>query len=85
MPYINKEDRKRYDSAIKFLIDAMPSGSSQAAGEFTYIIYKLLEKFNGAYYERAVGTGCLMMTIQEMHRREHVVYEDKRKKEFGDV
>jgi len=85
MPYIRLSDRKKYDAAIESLLGNMPEECVACAGDFTYIIYKLLARFNKRYWQRALGTGCLMMAIQEVYRREHIVYEDTKIKEEGDV
>lgn len=85
MPYIAKENRERYVGAINDILSALPENSADAAGEFTYVIYKLLERFNGRYWERALGIGSVVMAIHEMYRREHIQYEDKKIAEHGDV
>lgn len=85
MPYIRKERRKEYSEPIEQILKSLPESSSEAAGEFTYVIYKLLTKFNGRYWERALGTGSVMMAVMEMYRMSHSGYEDGKIAEHGDV
>jgi hypothetical protein len=85
MPYIAKERRKRYDRTIEEILEALPDNSEEAAGDFTYVIYRLLTKFNGRYYERALGMGSLVMACMEMYRRSHGPYEDEKIWEHGDL
>lgn len=85
MPYIANKDREKYADAIDDILTALPENSADAAGEFTYVIYKLLERFNGRYWERALGIGSVVMAILEIYRREHIQYEDKKMAEHGDV
>ncbi len=85
MPYIAKENREKYADAIHDILTALPENSADAAGEFTYVIYKLLERFNGKYWERALGIGSILMAILEIYRRKHVQYEDQKMTEHGDV
>ena len=85
MPYIAKENREKYADAIKDILSALPENSADAAGEFTYVIYKLLERFNGRYWERALGIGSVVMAIHEMYRMQHIQYEDEKMAEHGDV
>jgi len=85
MPYIKPERRKRYDAAIDFLLDALPNSNWEGAGDFTYIIYRLLKRFNKDYTSRALGTGCLEMAKQEMYRKSHADYEEEKRKLHGEV
>lgn len=85
MPYIEKEKREKYTEAIQSILNSLPESSAEAAGEFTYVIFKLLQKFNGRYWERALGTGSAVMAIMEMYRREHAGYEDEKTATHGDV
>ena len=85
MPYIAKKNREKYADAIHDILTALPESSADAAGEFTYVIYKLLERFNGKYWERALGIGSIVMAILEIYRRKHVQYEDQKMTEHGDV
>lgn len=85
MPYVEKEKRDKYSEAIQSILNLLPDGSAEAAGEFTYVLYRLLQKFNGKYWERALGTGSAVMAIMEMYRRDHALYEDGKIAEHGDV
>jgi hypothetical protein len=85
MPYIARENRGKYADAIDDILNSLPESSAEAAGEFTYVIYRLLERFNGRYWERALGTGSVVMAILELYRRSHAPYEDVKLAEHGDV
>ncbi|NIO16453.1 MAG: hypothetical protein GTN70_05570 [Deltaproteobacteria bacterium] len=85
MPYIGTDKREKYTEAIQSILDSLPESPAEAAGEFTYVIYKLLQKFNGRYWERALGTGSAVMAIMEMYRREHAGYEEEKMATHGDV
>lgn len=86
MPYIDQKVRELYDLPIKDLMWRLDhTSSSEAAGAFTYIVYKLLQRFNRHFWHRALGIGCLICAILEIYRREHAPYEDQKIKENGDV
>ncbi len=85
MPYITRKNREKYADAIDDILTALPENTTDAAGEFTYVIYKLLERFNGRYWERTLGIGSVVMAILEIYRRKHVQYEDQKMAEHGDV
>ncbi|NIS73794.1 MAG: hypothetical protein GTO08_00620 [Deltaproteobacteria bacterium] len=85
MPYIPIKEREKYTEAIESILNLLPDDSADAAGEFTYVIYRLLKKFNGKYWERALGAGSAVMAIMEMYRREHAGYEDEKIAEHGEV
>jgi hypothetical protein len=86
MPYIKQEERKKYEThlaAIEHILLHLPV--DKAAGEFTYVIYRLLKRFNGVFATRAVGMGCVVAAILEMYRQDHAPYEDQKQHENGDV
>jgi len=85
MPYIPQERREEYDVAINTILSRLPDDQTKAAGEFTYVIYRLLDTFNGKYWERALGVGSLIMAILEIYRKNHGLYEDTKIKQHGDV
>lgn len=86
MPYIEKENRKKYDKPVNEILDLLDEvGGHTAAGPFTYVVYRLLKYWSGRYWMRALGIGCLVCAILEMYRKEHGPYEDEKIKENGDV
>lgn len=85
MPYIHKEKRQKYTEAIESILLSLPEDSKEAAGEFTYVLYNLLKRFNGKYWERALGTGAAVMALFEMYRRDHAPYEEGKIADHGDL
>lgn len=86
MPYIKSKDRILYDHAIDSLLYTLDhTEATEAAGHFTYIVYRLLKRFNLKFWHRALGIGCLMCAILEIYRRDHVDYETMKIQENGDV
>lgn len=83
MPYINKEDRKKFDDAIE---DVLPAVNP---GELNYLITKLCHiyiDFNGLSYQRINDVmGALEGAKLEFYRRLVATYEDKKIKENGDL
>jgi hypothetical protein len=71
MPYIEQNRRKIYDKHIDSILNEFKD-PQQVAGEFTYIIYRLLKWFSKKYWIRALGIGCLICAILEIYRKEHV-------------
>ncbi len=84
MPYINKKDRPRLDQWLS----CMPRLTTP--GELNYVVTRILsgylKKFgevNYAVFNEVMGViGCVG---QEFYRRMIATYEDKKKKENGDV
>jgi hypothetical protein len=87
MPYIDKKMRNVYDPYINAITDLWQPvvRLTDIAGEFTYVVYRLLKVFNGKFWMRALGIGCLVCAILEMYRREHSEYEDEKREQNGDV
>ena len=87
MPYINSEERPKYE---KLLIDIIETLKAQPIdkidGELNYVVTKILK---GVYapkyfnYNRAIGVlECIKL---EFYRRMVGPYEDTKVKESGDV
>ena len=86
MPYIDCSKRDKLDPTIKELIRRWVSlGSSEVAGEFTYVVFSLLKVFSDRFWMRALGIGCLICVILETYRKDHAVYEDEKEEENGPV
>ena len=85
MPYIEPSRRKLYDNHIGEIVAHLKNDTfSKAAGDFTYVVYKLMGVFNDKFWQRALCVGCLIMAILEMYRKSHSIYEDKKIIENGD-
>lgn len=83
MPYIDRDDRPKFDA----LIDQFEFGGP---GELNYVISKLIGKyFEGfkrvGYAEMNEVIGVLECVKLEFYRRVAAPYEDKKIKENGDV
>lgn len=86
MPYITPKEREKYESHILGIEYILYHQSvTKAAGEFTYIIYRLLKRFNVTFFYRVVGMGCMVCAMLEMYRKHHALYEDEKEKENGGV
>ena len=86
MPYIDQDKRLVLDARIDDLLDRWYFMTKlDVAGEFTYVIYRLLKLFSGRYWMRALGLGCMLCAMLEMYRRDHAVYEDEKEKINGSV
>lgn len=86
MPYIKQEDRTKYDGHIDKILYALDhTASDEAAGHFTYVVYRLLNRFNRRFWHRALAIGCLVCAILEIYRKEHSFYEDAKELENGRV
>jgi len=84
MPYIQSNRREVFDTSIEELIDKVEN-----EGELNYVITKLclgyLKKFSIRYSTLNTIIGVLSCSIQEFYRRIVGNYEEKKKKENGDV
>lgn len=86
MPYINQKARNLYDEAIDNIFFVLQHReATDAAGDFTYIVYRLLQRFSVKFWMRALGIGCLVCAILEIYRKEHAPYEDEKIQENGEV
>ena len=85
MPYIKEEQRRKYNAHINEILKEFGKQSDNVAGEFTYVVYRLLKHFNGAFWLRAMGMGCVICAALEWYRRDSAPYEDEKAEENGDV
>lgn len=87
MPYIKKEDRAKFDSAIYTLIeDLKTSGFNE--GEMNYIFSKISNAaFNASprYSTANKVMGVLECVKSEFYRRKAANLEDKKILENGDI
>jgi hypothetical protein len=81
MPYIRQEKRKVLDEKIRAISDEVSTD-----GELNYVITKLLLGMDGDSYEDFQNLiGTLECAKQEFYRRKIVPYEEKKRKENGEV
>jgi len=84
MPYIKKEDRKKFDVKIADLAREI-----ETEGELNYVITKIclrwLYKHKVCYSVLNSIIGVLFCVIQEFYRRIVSIYEDNKIEENGDV
>jgi hypothetical protein len=92
MPYIKKQDRKKFESAIKEIVEQLNiSGITgfYPAGELNYIISKIVKDTldrQGVRYKTINSViGVLDCCKMELYRRLASPYEDEKIKENGDV
>lgn len=84
MPYIKKEDRYRWEHALKGIALQPP----RDAGELNYLITRLTHIFLGTeykYQDLNDAIGALEGAKLELYRRYVAPYEDQKIKENGDV
>ena len=86
MPYIPKEERKRYDDLINELVSRLPSDITQIDGHLNYIITKMLKMvYKPRYFNYNRAIGLLECVKQEFYRVVVSPYEEWKRKEAGDV
>lgn len=85
MPYISKERREELDSTI-FQLAKRISIPERRHGELNYCITRLLDMFyRGSYSHYSQALGIIESVKQEFYRRVVAPYEDKKRKENGEV
>jgi len=87
MPYIKKEERAKYDNALKELTGLLRAQPvEQVDGELNYVITRLLkESYPLKYFSLNRAIGVLECCKLEFYRRVVAPYEDMKIKENGDV
>lgn len=87
MPYVKQEQREPVNESIVQITDHLNKlETPDKAGTFTYVVYQLVRStFNGRYWARALGIGCMVCAILEWYRRDHSDAEDEAIKKNGDV
>lgn len=85
MPYIEKEDRRRYDVIIDKLVKQL---EDQPIGHINYvfsrIVWKLFNKIKSYTFGNSL-IGMLSCVAQEFYRRKLSKYEDEKIVENGDL
>ena len=93
MPYIKKESRPKYDSMIQCIVTMLHDGQLGRKylpdrGVMNYVITKIILGSlppDYQYYELSAVKGMLHDVIDEFQHRVVRPYEDRKKKEHGDV
>lgn len=90
MPYIKKRNRSTLDKFLDGLIVLLVNTTSNGKknnGEVVYVIYKLLKQVygEGNFEVRSNALKALESAKLEYYRRIMAPYEDKKKKENGDI
>jgi len=86
MPYVDQKTRAKF-KAVQFPFKVSAELNRLSAGEinyiFSWIINRQLDNANYARYNEIIG--ALECCKIELYRRILIPYEDKKKKENGDV
>ncbi len=87
MPYILKENRKKYNALLEDLVGTLKKQPlDQVDGEINYIITRILkEAYPLRYFNLNRAVGVLESCKLEFYRRVVGPYEDKKIEENGDV
>ena len=88
MPYIKKEDRKKYDTKINALVEVLKQNELIKVGDLNYIVTKLIwglleDSLN--YSNANAIVGMLECCKLELYRRVIAKYEAQKIEENGDV
>lgn len=86
MPYIKKEDKRKYEPQISELRTRI--NSKIPKGELTYLVYALGLQFfkrDESYTNISTAISCLNDAAEELRRRYLNPYEDLQIKKSGDV
>jgi hypothetical protein len=87
MPYIDQKSRKNIDSEINALIAQLKSlPMEKLDGNLNYCFCRILKGlYAPSYFNYNRMMGVFTCAQQEIYRRLVVPYEEKKKKENGDV
>ena len=89
MPYIKREDRKKYDRLVDELVNELSQCDKLPVGHINYIITTMLDKAiskHGLCYDNINAMmGVLSCISTELYRRVAVPYENKKIEQNGDV
>ena len=87
MPYILKENRKKYNALLEDLIGILKKQPlDQIDGEINYIVTRILkEVYPLRYFNLNRAVGVLESCKLEFYRRVVGPYEDKKIEENGDI
>lgn len=90
MPYIKQEDRKKFDSLIEDVVDALTDHgfATLKVGELNYVFSSIIWKLwnSKKSYASASSLCAVLNDVQsEFRRRKFDPYEDEKIKENGDI
>jgi hypothetical protein len=90
MPYIKQEDKKRFDSHIEDMVDALSDHgfATPTPGDVNYVISKIIWELFNKNRSYTIGNnliGVLECVKQEFYRRQLAPYEDEKIKSNGDI
>lgn len=87
MPYITREQREKYDTAVKVIVRTLRGARmDKRDGELNYVITKILkESYLRKYFHLNRAIGVLECVKQEFYRVVAGPYEEIKRKEQGDV
>ena len=87
MPYIKKEERKKWEEMIIKVTDELGKlNPEEIEGNLNYFITRILKKaYPPKYFNYNRAIGLLECIKQEFYRRQVGVYEDNKIKENTDV
>lgn len=90
MPYIKQEDRKKFDSLIEDVVDALTDHgfANHKPGELNYFVSRVITEIfrkNPSYTLGNSIDGTLGCIEKEFYRRILAPYEDSKIKENGDI
>ena len=88
MPYIKREDRRKYTRIIEELAQLIPQDRMARPGHMNYLVSMLIHKVYGTemrYSDHNEVVGVLNCIVDEFYRRKTAPYEDIKIAEEGDL
>lgn len=85
MPYIKKNNKLRFSSALNKIIENTPDNCGELNFLFTCIAHLYIESKGENYQNYNDIIGALENCKLELYRRKISIYEDEKIKENGDV
>ncbi len=91
MPYINNEDREKYNKLIGEIVEVIKpgcGGNDLKAGELNYVISRIVWDIFKKFPSYTLGNslmGVIECVKQEFYRRQLGIYEDVKIIENGDI
>ena len=90
MPYIKKENRKKFEKTIEKIVDLStnPENGNISVGELNYVISSIIWRIfqrTPSYTNGNNLMGVLECVKHEFYRRQLAIYEDVKMQENGDI
>jgi len=88
MPYIKREDRRRYRELVEQLADRIPDDRVARPGHLNYVVSLLIDRVYGTamrYADHNEPLGMLTAVALELYRRKTAPYEDRKIADEGDL